>query len=210
MRDHSAIVIFAKAPQPGFAKTRLIPALGVDGAAELAAVLLDHTLNECLATRATQIILAQSPAPADPAWRDTELLGPIDQWDQGGGDLGDRLARCAAQALANYERVLLIGSDAPTLTARLLDAAITTLNSFDAVLTPARDGGYALLGLTRFDRSLFTNMPWSTNRVAAITEQRLRDSGFSVHLTDPVVDIDEPEDLDALPARLRARLPVTS
>ena len=210
MHKTSAIVVFAKAPLPDQAKTRLIPALGRDGAARLASLLLDFTLAECLATRATRIVLAQTPSPDDPTWEAFSLPAAVERWDQGDGDLGDRLARCSAQALADYDRILLIGTDAPALTTERLDAALDLLADYDAVLTPAHDGGYALLGLNRFDRALFSNMPWSTDRVAALTRARLAQAACTVHVTDAIADIDEPADLDALPEPLRERIVATS
>lgn len=206
MSDTSAILIFAKAPLPGQVKTRLIPALGSDGAAYLARLLLNLAITESLATTATRIILAQSPTPDDAAWQSVHLPGVLERWDQGGGDLGERLARCAAQALASYDKVLLIGSDAPALTTEWLDNALELLGETDAVMTPARDGGYALLGLTRFERSLFEDMPWSTNAVAARTRERLAAARLEWRETEPVTDIDEPADLDALPLPLREPL----
>lgn len=209
MAESSAIIVFAKAPLPGQAKTRLIPALGSVGAARLAGLLMDLTIAECLATQATRIVLAQSPSPDDPVWRSIRLPAIVERWDQGDGDLGDRMARCAAQALACYDHVLLIGTDAPELTTERLDDCLAALKMHDAVLTPALDGGYAALGLTRFDRALFLDMPWSTDRVAAMTVARLGAAGYSVRVTAPVADIDEPADLDALPEALRERIAAT-
>ncbi len=210
MHKPSAIVVFAKAPQPGAVKTRLIPALGDDGAAELAAAMLQSTLHSALASTAGKVILAQSPAGDNAAWLKTSLPATIERWDQGDGDLGRRLDRGARRALQRFSRVLLIGADAPGLTARHFDQALAHLAETDAVLTPAIDGGYALLGLTRFNASLFTDIPWSTSEVAARTRQRLAMADYRLIETAAVRDIDEPDDLSALPDSLRERLAATT
>ncbi|MEM1260964.1 MAG: TIGR04282 family arsenosugar biosynthesis glycosyltransferase [Pseudomonadota bacterium] len=210
MLKTSAIVVFAKAPQPGHVKTRLIPALGADGAARLAEELLAITMRSVLASDASRIVLAQSPAPSNALWRDVSLPATIERWDQGDGDLGERLLRSAAQALAHYDRVLLIGTDAPGLTVEKLNAAIAALEHHDAVLTPAFDGGYALLGLTRFERRVFEGIRWSTATVATETLQRLSATGFDTLVTAPVHDIDEPSDLDQLPAEMRLAISATT
>ncbi|MEM8981949.1 MAG: TIGR04282 family arsenosugar biosynthesis glycosyltransferase [Pseudomonadota bacterium] len=210
MPDSSAIIVFAKAPQPGRVKTRLIPALGADGAAQLAAELLATTLRATLASQASTTVLAQSPAPHSSAWQGTPLPSSIERWAQGDGDLGERLQRCAAQALNRYDRVLLIGSDAPALTATRLNDALAALDNHEAVLVPAFDGGYALLGLTRFDRRLFSGINWSTASVADETRHRLSAAGFETAEMPPVHDIDEPNDLDHLPSNLRTALTATT
>jgi glycosyltransferase A (GT-A) superfamily protein (DUF2064 family) len=159
------IVIFAKAPVPGAAKTRLIPALGQDGAARLAAQMLADTTAVAVAA-----------------------------------DLGERLARAASRVLAAGERVLLIGTDCPALDARRLRTAADTLNAHDAVIHPTHDGGYALLGLRRFNPLLFSEIAWSTASVAEETIARIRTLGWSLHIADTLHDIDEPDDLPELPA----------
>ena len=188
------IVIFAKAPVPGQAKTRLIPALGALGAAQLAARMLAATAVQAVAADLGQPELCATPAPGSSAW-DGHRPDGVQMTDQGPGDLGERLARAASRVLAAGQRVLLIGSDCPELDAGRLRASARELDSHDAVIDPAHDGGYALLGLRLFDPSLFESIPWSTSAVAAITISRIRALGWSLHIGDTLRDIDEPEDL---------------
>lgn len=182
------IIVFAKAPVAGRAKTRLIPALGADGAAELAAEMLDRTVAQAQAT-GLAVELCGDPDPAD--W----YRGEVQLSKQGDGDLGARLARAARRAIEAGERVLLIGTDCPDLsTARLVDAA-GALDTHDTVLHPAKDGGYVLLGLARYDASLFADIAWSTPSVAATTIGRIVALDWSLHVGHTLRDIDEPEDL---------------
>jgi len=198
------IVIFAKAPVPGRVKTRLIPALGEVGAARLAARMLDLALEQALAAAVGPVELCMSPAPGAAEWAAIPLPAGIETSAQGEGDLGERMARAARRTLANGEAVLLIGTDCPDLTAERLRAAAARLAEHDAVLHPAVDGGYPLLGLRAFDASLFEAMPWSTSAVADLTLARLAALGWRVWLGETLRDIDAPGDLAGLPAVLRA------
>ena len=196
------IVIFAKAPVPGEVKTRLIPALGPDGAARLAASMLEHTIAEALAADVGAVELCASPGPQASAW-DGFLPTGVLMTDQGRGSLGERLARATDRVIREGERILLIGSDCPALDATRLRAAAAQLASHDALMHPAEDGGYALLGLSRFDPILFAGIPWSTPAVAALTIARIEALGWSLHLAASLRDIDEPEDLEWLSANRR-------
>jgi rSAM/selenodomain-associated transferase 1 len=197
------ILVFAKAPLPGRAKTRLIPALGAAGAARLAARLLDHALAQALAAGIGPVELCMSPAPDAPEWRAISLPPGIETSAQGEGDLGARMARAARRRIANGESVLLMGTDCPGLTAERLRVAAAHLTDHDAVLHRAEDGGYPLLGLRAFHASLFEAMPWSTPAVADLTLERMAALGWRVWLGGTLRDIDEPGDLAWLPEALR-------
>jgi rSAM/selenodomain-associated transferase 1 len=196
------IIVFAKAPVAGRAKTRLIPALGAEGAARLAQRMLADTLRQAQAVPVADTELCVDPDLADAAWRGLLPGGGYQLTTQGGGDLGDRLARAAERAIAGAQRAILIGTDCPALTSRRLTAACRELDTHDTVIHPTFDGGYALLGLTRFDPSIFSDIAWSTESVARTTLGRIRALGWSVHLGETLRDIDEPEDLASLPRQL--------
>lgn len=191
------IVIFAKAPVPGQAKTRLIPALGEAGAARLAAAMLAQTVAAASAAGLGAPELCVTPDHADPCWA-VHLPAGIPLSDQGPGDLGERLAAAAGRVLDRGARVLLIGTDCPSLDATRLRAAAALLDRHDAVLYPACDGGYVLLGLARTAPSLFGNIAWSTASVAATTIARIEALGWSLFVGEPMHDIDEPADLAAI------------
>lgn len=206
------ILIFAKAPVPGRVKTRLIPALGAEGAARLAGRLLSHALKQVLAADLGPVEVCASPAPEHPDWQPwlpaLRELGPRGAsvvWrDQGEGDLGARLARSARGYLDAGEPVLLMGTDCPALTPQRLREAARALDGHEAALIPARDGGYVLLGLRAFafHPSLFNAMPWGTATVADLTQRRLRDLNWRVWVGEALPDVDVPADLAILPIEL--------
>ena len=194
-------IIFAKAPQPGFAKTRLIPALGAERAAELARQMLFNTLNEALAADIGPVELCVTPEINQAAWQGIHLSAGIEISVQGEGDLGARMARATERALKNAEPVILIGTDCVEMSGNLLCEAAQALLEHDAVLYCTVDGGYALLGLKRCSLLLFCDMPWSTDVVASTTISRIGQLGWSVYVGQVLHDVDEPEDLKWLPAQ---------
>lgn len=194
------IIVFAKAPQAGFAKTRLIPTLGAQGAAALARAMLLHTLQAARDAQVGTVELCATPAIDDAAWHGVPLLDGMVISAQGEGDLGARMARAAQRASEGGERVLLIGTDCVEMSACLLQQAAQSLFDYDAVIHCTTDGGYALLGLDRYDVSLFANMPWSTDAVASRTLARLGQLGWHTHVAEMLHDVDEPQDLKHLPA----------
>lgn len=193
------IVIFAKAPQPGFAKTRLIPALGAQGAADLARNMLTHTLDKALAANVGPVELCVTPSAADPVWQTLAIPDAVSWSDQGEGDLGERMARATQRVIDAGESVLLIGTDCPELSIDHLQQASSELRRIDVSLFPTADGGYALLGLNRFHPSLFTDIAWSTDTVAFETLCRLGQLCWTAHSHPQLHDIDEPADLKWLP-----------
>lgn len=196
-----AVLVMAKAPLPGLAKTRLIPALGAAGAAALAARMLRHTLDEALAAGLGPVTLCAAPQASHPAFAEIAREGRITMADQGDGDLGARMQRALERALTAHAGALLIGTDAPALDAVVLRAAHAALTAHDAVLVPAHDGGYVLIGLRGMAPRLFEGMPWSTPQVLALTRERLRESGLSWAELPALHDIDEPVDLVHLATR---------
>ena len=192
------IVIFAKAPVPGRVKTRLIPALGEEGAARLAARMLTDTWREATAVDIAEAELCVDPEPEAEMWRGLLPAGAELVTGQGGGDLGERLARAAERVTGDGRRILLIGTDCPAMTTRRLTEACLELETHEAVIHPTLDGGYALLGLNRFHASLFSDIAWSTASVAATTIARIRALGWSLHLAETLRDVDEPADLEGL------------
>ena len=195
------LIVFAKAPVAGQAKTRLIPALGASGAAALAARLLQHTLATAEAAGFPALELCVSPDTTHPAFQ-AVAQQPHAMWTltlQGEGDLGARMQRRLHAALATAGPALLIGTDAPSLDAAVLQAASAALADHDAVFVPALDGGYALVGLARPAPQLFESIAWSTAAVMAQTRERARTAGLRCAELPPVPDIDLPEDLVHLP-----------
>jgi len=195
---NTRIIIIAKEPKSGLAKTRLIPALGPEGAAALARRLLHHAVKQALQADLGPVELCVTPDKNAPCWQPWADDRRIRLTGQVSGDLGQRMAAAAARGLAQGTPVLLIGTDCPRLDATQLQAMADSLQQRDACLCPVRDGGYALLGLRRFAPELFREIPWSTDRVAALTRQRLQQLGWHWHESPPLWDLDQPDDLPLL------------
>lgn len=204
------IIIFAKAPWPGAVKTRLIPALGAEGAARLARLMLTETVMNARQAKVGPVELCMSPGPRSSRWRGIMLPKEIEVSYQGGGDLGDRMERAARRGLAQDDAVLLIGTDCPDLSVGRLRYAAQALRNFDSVIQPTVDGGYALLGLTRSAPALFSGIPWGSEGVARITLSRLDALDWSTLIGDVLYDIDEPRDLTWLPDSWRDALSATA
>lgn len=196
------IVVFAKAPGPGQAKTRLIPALGADGAARLAARLLDDALARAFAAAVGTVELCASPVD-DRYWQPYRSRPDLRVTGQGDGDLGTRMARSSRRVTEAGEAILLIGTDCPALDGRVLREAAARLADHDAVLVPALDGGYVAIGLRRFDPQVFDGLPWSTEAVARLTLARIAALGWRCAVLGALPDIDEPPDLVHLPPAWR-------
>lgn len=185
------MALFAKAPEPGRVKTRLIPVLRAGEAAELHKALLLDTID--LVESCAEAVVAYAPAGGRRALE--QLLGGRRLLPQGPGDLGDRLARVFEQLCGGGRPVLAVGSDCPGLTAERIQSAAAALGRADVVLGPALDGGYYLVGLRKAHPELFAEVPWSTPRVLEITRRRADTARLTVELLQPARDLDTPEDL---------------
>lgn len=199
------LAILAKAPVPGRAKTRLIPALGAEGAARLQAQLLRHAVATALAASLPARITLWTALEHDhPLFRELAEHHGIALRAQPEGDLG---ARMHAALAAMDGPGLVIGSDCPALTPALLRRCAATLSEADGVFVPVEDGGYALVGARRAEPRLFADIDWSTERV--MTQTRARAATLHWRLACParLWDVDRPEDLPRL-ARLGETLGV--
>lgn len=185
------LVIFTRYPEPGKAKTRLIPAFGAAGAALLHRRLTERTVAVARASGLQVEVRATGASLASFAeW----LGGDLHFVDQGEGDLGERLIRAAEPS-----PVLFIGSDLPDLAASHLLEAAALMQTDRTVLGPAADGGYWALGLTQPAPYLFEAMPWGTDQVFALTLARLRERSIEPALLPTLADCDRPEDLERWP-----------
>ncbi len=200
------ILVFAKAPVPGACKTRLIPALGAAGAAALHAELLEATLQRLATADLAPLQLWCAPdAGAAPFPGLAERFGVALHTQRGAG-LGERLLHAATEALTRAQAVVLVGCDCPSLGPAQVTATLRALLHAprrDAVLGPADDGGYVLLGLRRAAPELFTAMPWGGDGVAAMTRARMAGLGWRWLELGSLPDLDRPEDLDRYRPRAR-------
>lgn len=182
------ICIFAKPPVAGQVKTRLAAAVGAVRAAELSRAFLDDTVASVRRLPWAMPLLA-STAPVE-----SELPVLL----QGEGDLGARIERVMRAALLLRPAAVAIGSDAPALPPRLLEAAREALERHDAVIGPADDGGFYLLGLRQCAEGLLSGLPWSASDTFARTIERLEERGLRVQVLEPWFDVDRVEDLERL------------
>lgn len=193
---HARILLFAKAPEPGQVKTRLIPAVGAQHAAAIYRELLVRMIGEASADIAPLDIWC-APDTRHGVFQAAAQNRSVTLHPQVMGDLGQRMAHGAEQALARSQMVLLIGGDCPVLTGGHLCRALAWLESgADAVLGPAEDGGYVLLGLRRMEHRLFSDIPWGTDQVLAITRRRLAQQVGYWRELEPLWDLDREADLD--------------
>jgi len=197
------LVLFARRPEPGRAKTRLSPALPEGLATALYRALLADALACVGEVRAESRRVAWD-APAGGSG--TLPVPPgVEEGLQEGADLGERLERAFAEALRHPGEVaLVVGADTPGLTAAAIDTAFRRLEGHDGVLGPAFDGGYWCIGLSRPAPGLFRDMPWSTERVLETTRERAARAGLSLALAEPLADLDTPGDVARLVGRLAA------
>jgi len=184
--------ILAKAPIPGYAKTRLIPAIGAHAAAVLQERLTEHSVQTALAADLGPVTLWCAPDTRHCSFRDLAARLPVTLKQQVDGDLGARM-RAALGAGG-----LLIGSDCPALTPAHLCTAAATLADADVVLIPAEDGGYVLIGTRVPYPALFSNMVWGMPTVLAETRKRIAALKLRAIELDPLWDVDAEADLARL------------
>ena len=191
----SRLLIFARAPAPGHVKTRLIPLLGKTAAARLHAELVTATLDKTTGAGLCAVDLWCSPDTANPFFRQCRDRFGVILHRQAQGDLGRRMSSAMAAALESSTAVILAGTDIPALEAADIDAACAALTGgYDAVLGPAVDGGYYLIGLRAHHAALFESIPWGTAGVLGATLACMRRLGLRCHQLTQRRDVDTPDD----------------
>jgi rSAM/selenodomain-associated transferase 1 len=191
-----AVAILAKAPLPGLAKTRLAPALGLDGAAALQGRLIERAVDTARAADIGPVTLWAAPDQDHPAFQTLAALFGVVLACQPDGDLGARMLAALAAARGP---AIVIGTDCPALRPEHLRAAAEALSGgVDAVVVPVDDGGYALIGMREPQPALFTDMPWSTAGVMAETRRRLTRLALSWREPARLWDVDLPEDVERM------------
>ena len=205
-----AVAIICKTPAPGQSKTRLAPFLGLEECAAISACFIGDLAAtiDGLDRRAAQGYAVYTPPGSEPALRRLLPAG-FALWPQGPGDLGDRLHKGIADLLAaGHGGVIMVSSDSPTLPPAILRAAVEALDGGDRmVISPALDGGYTLIGLTRPHRRLFEDIPWSTEVVFDRTMRRAGEIGLPATVLPPWYDIDDARSYAMLEAELNGTSP---
>jgi rSAM/selenodomain-associated transferase 1 len=196
-----AVLVVAKAPVPGLAKTRLAATLGTAVAADLAAAALLDTLDSVADAPVAHRVVAMTGdlAAASRCEEIRTRLADFTVVEQRGDDFADRLANAHADAAsaAGGLPVVQIGMDTPQVTAALLAECAVALLSTDAVLGMARDGGWWVLGLTDPQAAeCLRTVPMSTAQTGAVTLAALRDTGLDVQLLPELADVDTVDDIE--------------
>ncbi len=191
------ILIFAKAPISGQVKTRLVPLLGAEGATRLHGEMVQNTVQRMHASALAPLQLWCAPSVDGPLFDNLKSSFNLELHEQRGVDLGARMLHAFTEALQSAEVAMCIGTDWPKLTPDLIATALQRLTQGeDAVLGPAEDGGYVLLGLRKVDPRLFAYIAWGGAQVLAQTRERLRQLQWQWSELPTSWDLDRPADFE--------------
>jgi uncharacterized protein len=191
------IIVFTRYPQPGAVKTRLAPVLGEQGAADLHRQMTEHIVRRVRLVSNRRSVVVEVRFDGQSRLAMSRWLGRgIDYRRQVPADLGERMNAAFQEAFeSGSQRVLLVGSDCPGITAELLEQGLEALREHDAVFGPAADGGYYLVGLTRMCPALFSGITWGTSDVLQRTLDIAASRNLDLLLLATLHDVDRPEDL---------------
>jgi rSAM/selenodomain-associated transferase 1 len=191
----SVLLIFCKAPIAGQVKTRLQPALTASQAADAHRQLTRMTLNRAFQQPLCKVQLYCTPDTSHPFFEQCAKDYPLTLMTQRGADLGERMQNALNDALSQYRHAILIGCDCPSLTVDDFQLALLALkDGRDAVIAPAEDGGYVLIGLNAPQPVLFENMAWGRKTVMAETRHRAKSIPIALHELALQWDVDTVED----------------
>jgi rSAM/selenodomain-associated transferase 1 len=197
--DGVPLLVFTRTPVPGRVKTRLIPAIGAERAANLHRAMLWRAVETAVEAAIGPVGLWCSPGSAHPYLEQIRRSFGISLHAQSGADLGERMHRALAGACCAGRGALLIGTDCPFLQASDLREAVRALGEgSDAVIGPALDGGYYLIGVRASDARIFSGIEWGSDGVLAATLEKFRSLGWRWHELTTRRDVDRPGDLPAI------------
>jgi len=193
--NKSALLVFTRTPVPGQTKTRLIPLLGAQGAADFHQAILQSTLAEANASDFETIEIWCATENDHPFLKQCELDYSCAMKMQQGNDLGERMHHATEITLAENTFVVLIGSDCPAITTDILNQSYQHLSDGkDAVLGTASDGGYYLIGLKKTNSRIFQDITWGEGNVAERTRQNFDELSLDYVELEELTDIDTPDD----------------
>lgn len=191
------VLVFTRTPVPGQVKTRLIPAIGAERAANLHRAMLWRTVATAVEARVGPVGLWCSPASAHPYIAEIQREFDVSVLVQRGEDLGERMYLALRSQPGSG--AVLVGTDCPFLEVGDLQQAARVLREgSDAVIGPAHDGGYYLIGVRETDMDVFSGIRWGSGQVLAATLQKFRDLGWRWHELATRRDVDRPADLAVL------------
>lgn len=194
------LIIFSRYPEPGKTKTRLIPVLGAEGAANLQRQMTEETVAKARHLGSVfPLSLELRFVGGSLSLMESWLGSNLSYKEQDAGDLGDRMAGAFKTAFnSGKQQVVIIGIDCPGLNMQILYQAFKKLEQHDLVLGPAVDGGYYLIGLRRFIPELFQGINWGTAEVGEKTVAIAQNLDLAISYLPQLPDLDRPEDLSIL------------
>ena len=202
----NSLIIFLKYPEPGKVKTRLAKDIGNGKACAIYRQLAENVIKNIFSKNPRTYTVHIFFTPDDKENEIRDWLKPIIENNQevdtqyipqGGDTLGERMSNAFQQILQgkHYRRCIIIGTDCPGIEAALIESAFDVLNKKDVVIGPCEDGGYYLLGMSKFTTDLFTDITWGTDRVFGQTMKKISNNNLSYGILKTLADIDTPEDL---------------
>lgn len=193
----NTLIIFLKHPEPGKVKTRLAEVIGGQRAAEIYSSMAERIVTQLSACPEYRTVLQYHPAEKENEIRDWLGTANSELRAQSGESLGDKLSNAFETVFSeDTERALVIGTDCIDIKVDHLKEAFSFLDDYDAVIGPARDGGYYLLGLRAYDSRIFGKIDWSTGLVLSQTIERLNSLSLSYIFLEELIDIDTASDLE--------------
>ncbi|SEK29931.1 TIGR04282 family arsenosugar biosynthesis glycosyltransferase [Ectothiorhodospira marina] len=199
MAEEIPVLVFTRAPVPGRTKTQLIPAVGAEDACRIHKAMVRHAMMVACAADCGSVIIHGAPDSSHPFLRKLAVDYGCALTSQEGVDRGDRIQEALGRALECFGGAIVIGTDCPEMTVQDIRQAADSLRSgCDAVLGPAHDGGYVLIGMRRMEPQVFQGIQWGTDQVLAQTRSRFESLGWSWHELESRRDLDTPEDWEIL------------
>ncbi|MCB0515582.1 MAG: TIGR04282 family arsenosugar biosynthesis glycosyltransferase [Chitinophagales bacterium] len=187
----NALLIFVKNAVAGKVKTRLAQSIGNEAALEIYLQLLEITASQTKLLAADKLVWYSEKITVGDVFDEAYFMKKV----QNGNDLGEKMENAFVHAFAEgYENVVIVGSDCAEISKSVLEEAFVQLEKYDVVMGPAEDGGYYLLGMKKNLPFLFKNIPWSTSKVAEISQRLLRQNSVSYTCLSSLPDIDTLED----------------
>ncbi len=190
MTNNTLLIVFAKAPEPGKVKTRLMQGMSAEQAAAIYTRLLTHTLTQAIGS-GFDVAVWRAGDEHHVFWQQWPQLC---YYRQAEGDLGEKMAVAIQQGLKTHEQVLIIGSDCYAMDAAYLQQAGQLMLQCDVLIGPADDGGYVLMGVKHMHAPLFKDIRWSTDQVLPQTEAVIKALNLQPSYLPTLNDIDTPDD----------------
>jgi rSAM/selenodomain-associated transferase 1 len=192
VRESNLLLIFIKNPEPGKVKTRLAATVGNQKAYQIYKKLLSHTLKTASGVDVQRQVWYSSFVDSNDFISESTFVKKA----QSGKDLGARMLHAFKTGFDDgYKNIVIIGSDCPDVTTRIIEQAFDQLNKHDVVVGPSADGGYYLLGMNKMHGDLFSDIAWSTEHVMEQTLEKINDLSLSLSLLTELNDIDTIKDL---------------